>query len=337
MTNATKTLALLFAGTVALAAVTSLGGDGPSSAAFQGRLLGVDTSAVQAVRIERSDGPAVRLQRSDAGWAVAPADTSATYPAAPRAVSQLLTTLPALQVSAVATRQPDNHPRYGVDSTGTRITLLGSGDDPLGALIVGRTRIRRPQSQGRAQNPMQRMQRRRGGTPITYVRVPDRPDVYSVEQGLRSVTRRGIEEWRDRRLWAVDRTAIQRVDFTFPGDSSFTMQRAAPDDTASAVGPSTWVSRGDTLSGGEASSRLRILASPQADGFAEGTTPEALGDPRYRIRLHLRDGSRRTLRLYPPFDGAYRATADGFGYVARLSAATWDEVLRGRSALLRGG
>lgn len=334
MTNATKTLALLFAATVALAALTSWGGDGTSSAAFQGRLLAVDTSAVQAVRIERSDGPTVRLRRSDTTWVVAPADTTATYPAAPQAVNQLLTTLPSLQVSAVATRQPDNHPRYGVDSTGTQITLLGSGDEPLGTLIVGRTRIRRSQSQGRTQNPMQRMQRRRGGTPITYVRTPDRPDVYSVEQGLRSLTRRGVEEWRDRRLWAVDRTTIQRIDFTFPGDTSFTMQRAAPSDTASAVGPSTWVSRGDTLSSGEVSSTLRTLASPQADGFVEGTRPDDLGEPRYRIRLHLKDGSQRTLRLYPPTDGAYRGVAGGFDYVVRLQTSTWDEVLRGRSAFL---
>ena len=334
MTNATKTLALLFAGTVALAVVTSWSGSGPSSAAFQEQLLAVDTSAVQAIRIERSDGPPVRLQRTDTTWVVAPTDTAATYPADGRAVTQLFDTLPSLQVSAVATRQPDNHPRYGVDSTGTRVTMLGTGNEPLGSLIVGRTRIQRPQSQGRSQNPMQRMRRRRGGTPITYVRAPDRPDVYAVEQSLRTVANRSVEDWREKRIWAVDRSDVQRIDFTVPGDSSFTMQRAAPDDTASAVGPSTWVSRGDTLSSSAASSVLRTLSSPQADGFVIGTTPDALGEPRYQIRLHLRDGSRRTLRLYPPSDGAYRGVASGFEYVVRLQTSTWDEVLRGRSALL---
>jgi len=336
MTNATKTLAIIFAGTVALALVTSWSGSGPSSAAFQEQLLAVDTSAVQAIRIERSGGPAVRLQRSDTTWVVAPTDTAAAYPADNRAVTQLFRTLPTLQVSAVATRQPDNHPRYGVDSTGTRVTMLGAGDEPLGSLIVGRTRFQSPQSQGRSPNPRQRMQRRRGGTPITYVRAPERPDVYSVEQSLRSVANRSVEDWREKRIWAVNRSAIQRVDFTFPGDSSFTMQRAAPGDTASAVGPSTWVSRGDTLSSSAASSVLRTLSSPQADGFATGTSPDALGEPRYQVRLHLRNGNRRTLRLYPPSDGAYRGVAGGFEYVVHLQTSTWDEVLRGRSALLRG-
>ena len=334
MTNATKTLALLFAATVALAAATSWDGDGASSAAFQGRLVDVDTSAVQAIRIERSGGPTVRLRRADTTWVVAPIDTGATYPAAPRAVNQLFATLPSLQVRAVATRQPDNHPRYGVDSTGTQVTLLGRGGETLGALIVGRTRMRRPQSQGRAQNPMQRMRRRRGGTPITYVRSPDRPDVYSVEQSLRSIARRGVDEWRDRRLWAVDRTTIQQVDFTFPGDSSFTMRRAAPGDTASAVGPSTWVSRGDTLSSSVVSSTLQTLSSPRADAFVTGTTPESLDASQYRVRLHLRDGSRHTLRLSPPSDGTYRAVASGFDSVVRLQTSTWAPVLRGRSAYL---
>lgn len=334
MTNATKTLALIFAGALALALATSWNWSSSSSAAFQQALLGVDTSAVQAVQIGRPNESTVRLERSDTGWSVAPSDTSVTYPADAQAVSQLLSTLPSLQVNAVATRQPDKHPRYGVDSTGTRISLLGTGNESMGTLIVGRTRVRQPQSQGN-QDPMQQMQQRRG-TPITYVRSPDRPDVYSVERSLGSLTSRSVEDWRDKQLWAVDRSQIQRIDFTFPGDSSFTMQRAAPNDTASAVGPATWVSAGDTLSNSATSPLLRRLSSPQADGFAESMAPEDLSDPLYSVSLRLSDGSQRTLALSPASSGnAYLATADGFDYVARLQKNDWDRsVLQGRSALL---
>lgn len=334
MTNATKTLALIFAGTLAIALATSWNWSSSSSAAFQQELLGVDTSAVQAVQIKQPDGPPVRLKRSNEGWTVTPPNTSTTYPADGPAVERLLTTLPSLQVNAVATRQPDKHPRYGVDSTGTLISLLGAGNEPLGRLIVGRSRVRQPQSQG-SQGPMQQMQRRRG-TPVTYVRSPDHPDVYSVEHSLGSITGRSVEDWRDKRIWAVDRSQIQRVDFTFPGDSSFTMQRTASGDTASAVGPATWVSEGDTLSSDAVSSLLRQLSSPEADGFAEETSPEDVSDPLYSVSLGLSDGSKRTLELSPdPSDNAYLATADGFEYVARLQKNKWDRsVLQGRSALL---
>lgn len=336
MTNATKTLALIFVGTLALALATSWTWSGSSSAAFQEDLLAVDTSAVQGVRIKRSSGNPVTLTRSDTGWSVAPNDTSASYPASANAVNGLLRTLHDLQVSAVPTRQPDNHPRYGVDSTGTTITMLDSDDEALGQLIIGRTRMQRPQSGGQNQNPMQRMQQRQG-TPISYVRRPNRPDVYSVEASLQSLSSRTIDDWRDKRIWAVDQSQIQRIDFTFPGDSSFTMQRSAPDDTASAVGPATWTSNGDTLSSTEVSSLLRTIASPEADGFANDLSPSEAGDPRYTIRIHLADGSRRRLNLRPSPEGStYLATADGFSYVAKLDRNTWDRsVLQGRTSLLK--
>lgn len=336
MTNATKTLGLLFAGTIALAVITSWSWSGSSTAAFQGQLIELDTNAVQAVTIDRSQASPIRLERSSSGWSIVPPDTSASYPANTRSINQLLSTLPTLQISAVATRQSDKHPRYGVDSTGTRITMLGADNEPIGELIVGRTRIRRPEPQNQGQSRMQRRRRRRQGTPITYVRPPDRPDVYSIERSLRSLTTRSIEDWRDKRIWSINRANIQQVNFTLPGDSSFTMRRTAASDTASANGPSTWISGGDTLSGTEVSSVLRILSSPEADGFEEGTSPDELDAPRYEVQVRLNDGSRRTLRIYPATSGAYLATADGFSSVARLKKGRWDRsVLLGRPPLLK--
>jgi hypothetical protein len=334
MTNATKTLAIVFAATLVLALASTWRGGTSSSAAFQDQLLAVDTSSVHTVRIDRSQGPSVRLERTDGDWSVGPADTSARYPANSQSISQLFNILPALEVSAVMTRQPDKHPRYGVDSTGTRITMLGTDEEMLGELIVGRTEMRRPRSQGRRQNPMRRMPR---GTPITYVRPPNRPDVYSVEQSLRSVTGRTLTDWREKRLWALDRSAIRRVDLTLPGDSSFTMQRAAPSDTAATGAPDTWLSAGDTLATTEVSSLLRTLSSPRADGFAAGTSPDNFGEARYRVRVRTTDGSRRTLRLRPaPSGNQYVAVTDAFPYVVELDKNQWDDsVLQGRTALLK--
>jgi len=332
MTNATQTLAVIFAGTLALALATSWNWSTTSSAAFQQELLGVDTSAVQAIEIERSDRPPVRLERSGDGWSVVPPDTSVIYPANAQSVTQLLGTLPSLQVGAVATRQSDKHPQYGVDSTGTTITMLGDDDQELGQLIVGRTRIRRPQSGGQRRNPMQR--RRRRGTPITYVRTPDRPDVYSIEQSLRSITGRSIENWRDKTIWAVNRSQIQRIDFQYPADSSFTVERVSQSDTSAA--PDAWVSAGDTLSQSKTSSLLRTLASLRADGFAENMTKEDLGEAPYTIGIELTDGSRRTVQLHP--DSArqhYVATASAYPYVVEFRKRSWDRsVLQGRSAFL---
>jgi len=337
MTNATKTLALFFAATLVLALATTWGGSTPSSAAFQAELLAVDTSAVQAVQIERPSGPSVRLERTSGDWSVRPSDTSAAYPADAQAVRQALDRLPSLEVAAVATRQPDKHPQYGVDSTGTTVTMLGDGGEALGTLIVGRTRVRRPQSSSGGPSRNSLRQRQRRGTPVTYVRPPDRPDVYSIEQSLRSVTAQTVEDWRDKTIWGLARSDIRRIDLQYPADSSFTMRRVAASDTAAA--PAAWVSAGDTLSQSEVSSMLRVLSSPQADGFAESTAPDDFGKAQYEVRLHLTDGSRRSIRLRPAPDARqYLAVADGLPYVVELQSGSWDRsVLRGRSALLESG
>lgn len=331
MTNATKTLALLFVATVALALATTWGSGSPSSAAFQGSVLEVDSAQVQAVRIERPDAPTIRLEKSSGSWSVAPGDTSVSYPASRSSVERLLGSLPSLEVSAIATRQTDKHPRYGVDSTGTRVTMLGAGNEPLGSLIVGRTEMRRSSSAQR----QARFRRGRGrGVPITYVRSPEAPDVYSIEQPLNALVGRSVEEWRDKTIWNLARSQIERISFQYPADSSFTIERAA--DTTG--GTSTnWVSAGDTLSTTAVSSLLRTVSSPEANAFAEGVSPESLSDAPYTVRLHLSDGSRRALRIRPAGNGSdYLLTADNYPYVARIRASRWDRVvLQGRDAFLQ--
>lgn len=333
MTNATQTLALLFVGSLVLALGVTWGGGTGSSAAFQQQLLAVDTAQVHAVRIERSDAPHVRLERSAGTWSVVPSDTSVSYPASSQAVTRLLGSLPSLEVNAVATRQTDKHPQYGVDSTGTQVTMLGANDEPLGRLIVGRTQIQRPSGGGQQQSPLRR--RRRRGTPITYVRSPDAPDVYSIEQPLNAIVNRSVEEWRNKRIWTVAQSDIQQIDFTYPADSSFTMQRATSSDTV-ATASSAWLSAGDTLSTSEVSSLLRTVSSPEADGFAENTSPDALGEARYTVRLQLSNGASRALRFHPINSGNdYLVTADTYPYVARVRASRWERsVLRGREAFL---
>lgn len=328
MTNATKTLAILFGASVLLAVVVRWGGGSGSSAAFQTELLAVDTAQVQSVRIERSGGPSIRLNKSGGSWTVAPSDTSATFPASATTVESVLGTLSSIEVSAVATRQSDKHARYGVDSTGAQVTMLGGDDEPLGQLIVGRTQMKQPPSSGGQRNPLQR--RRQRGTPVTYVRSPDKSDVYSVEQALTSIVNRNVEAWRDKQIWAVDQTQINKVEFDYPADSSFTMRRVA--DSSS----SAWLSQGDTLATGDVSSLLRTVSTPDADGFVEGTTPENLSDPLYTVRLQVGD-TMRSLHFHSSGDdNTYHATANGYPYVAELRASRWDRsVLQGRDTLLQ--
>lgn len=332
MTNATKTLSLLFAGSVLLALVSSWGWSSSSSAAFQDQLLAVDTAQVQTVHIDRSDGSALRLRRADSGWTVTPNDGSEEYSASAQAIDRLFSTLPSLSVHAVATRQPEKHARYGVDSTGTRVTLLDANDEPLGQLYVGQTQMQQPQSGGR----QQQLRRQQRGSLITYVRPVGQPDVYSVEAPLRSVVNRSITDWRDKQIWTVDRSKIRRIEFDYPADSSYTITRLSPSDTTSAATPDAWVSEEDTLDTGSVTSLLHTLSSPQASGFINELSPDTFGDALYTIRLHLADDTQRTLRLRPAEESEnYAATTETFPSVVELNASQWNRtVLRDRDELL---
>ena len=150
------------------------------------------------------------------------------------------------------------------------------------------------------------------------------------------MTSRSVEDWREKQMWGLARSDIQRIDFQYPADSSYTLRRVTSSDTASTR--DAWVSAGDTLSQSAVSSMLRVLSSPQADGFAETTSPEAFREAVYAIRFRLSDGTQRSLRLRPASnDRQYLAVADDFPYVAELQKDRWDRsVLKGRAALLSG-
>ncbi|PSQ95285.1 MAG: hypothetical protein BRD55_12280 [Bacteroidetes bacterium SW_9_63_38] len=340
MTNATKSLALIFAGTLALAVASSWSWSGSSGASFRTKLLTVDTSAVKAVRIARNDGSTIRLQKTESGWTVGSDEAKTAYPAQSSAVTRLLNTLPSISVKAVAARQSDKHPRYGVDSTGTTVTLLDSGDETLGSLLVGRTEFqsRNKENSGKT-SPMQRM--RRQGTSVTYVRRPNQPDVYSVEASLESMLSKNVEDWRNKTIWSAAQSNVQRIYLTTAGDSAaadttFSLQRAVASDTAS-TGPPTWLSNGDTLSTDAVTSVLTTLASPRASGFAEHTSPNQLKNPRHKVRLRLSDGSEHTLKLYPDpsSNDTYLGTASDYPSVARLQKRRWDGVFKPRSTFLK--
>lgn len=311
MTNATKTLLVLFGGLLAVTVLVRWTQSPSASEAFQGPLLTVDSTSVAGLSVRtRAPAPALQVTRRDTGWTVQPPNTSATYAADVSTVENAISALLSLQPEAVVTRQEEKHARYGVDSTGTQVVVQNDTGESLRTVIVGRSQPGR----------------RRSG-PTTYVRIEGRPDVYAVSQFLSASVPTSASQWRDKQVWRLDRTRITQVDFEYPADSSFTIRRAA--------GGTDWVSRGDTLASGSVSSLLRPLSSLDAGGFAEGRTPQQL-TPRYTLRLHLEDGTTRTVRLQPGESGSYLAAASGYPYVFTVSKNRWDRsVLQRREDLLR--
>lgn len=316
MSNATKTLALVFVGLLVLTGLVQWMSSPSASEAFQRDVIALDTAAVQTLVIDNPsrDAP-VRLTRSDGPWRVQSGEGSA-YPASAEAVRRALGTLSTLNVNALVTRQESKHARFQVDSTGTTVTALGRDDQNLARLIVGK-----PTFTGRQQAN-------------TYVRPAGEASVYEVESFLPSQLNKDVEEWRDKSVWSLDRTAITQVDFEYPADSAFTMTKST------AQTGTAWTSTGDTLRTGAVGQVINQITDLRASGFAEGGSPDAFGDALHTLRIHLGSGQQKVIRLKPSAENeaTYRATATDYPYVFEVRKSTWDrQVLRSRSALLQQG
>lgn len=309
MTNATKTLAIIF---VVLSVVTaglkwSSGSKG--SAAFTSELVSVDTAKVSKMVISRPTEPKVTLTKKNGAWKVS-MGSDASYPADGETIKRTIQTLNQLSVNAVATRNPDKFARYKVeDSTGTKVSLYG-GDELLKSIFVG------------AQN-------RQGRSFNSYVRLANQNSVYTVEGFLRPRFAKKLEDWREKTVWDVDQNNISRVDYMYQADSSFVMTKT--DDNQ-------WVSDGDTLSSTKASRVLSELSAPEVTGFPKAPSKENFGTETYALQIELSNGQKHRLRLKesPSDTTEYIGVSPDYPYVFSFRKNVWDEnVLKSRGELLK--
>lgn len=274
------------------------GGDGGGDAGPVARALetvaSADLDSVH-VRPPADDSVTVRLVRGERGWTVNghPADSART--------ADLGRHLSGGDGPDLASRNPANHARLGVDSAGARrLTFYPREGEKLDLLVGNR-------------GPY-------GGS--VYARVPGSPETYLVEGSLGSIVRRTPDEWRDPTIVAVDTGRLARLRVR-RGEAAYTLRRA--DD-------------GWRIGGGRADSvRLRRVLSGLADLEGDGFAPDTvtLAPPDRRIVAVAASGDTlATVRLVQrePGNRFYAAEGEG-GPVHTLSGWKADRVAPARSAL----
>lgn len=216
------------------------GGSGAISASGEiARVFdGVDAESLEAVRMQRGD-TTISLERDGERWTVN------GFPADSGAVQRLLDEVPGLRVGELVAANPANHPRMGVSDDSAVVVELVVGGDAR-TILVGDAG-------------------RRFGT--SYVRVPDADDVYLLEGDLRAHARRGLDQWRNRTMVAIDSAAVARVEVEKDGEA-YALVR----------GDSAWTfESGDAVEAAAVRGVLAELARLVASGFvAEGDSIAAL-------------------------------------------------------------
>jgi len=312
MTNATKTLGIIFVILLVLTGMVEWLSGPDSSEAFSKEILSYDPAEVSRVEIDNPNRDyTVVLSRSDTSWTVSSSQTDKQYPANSRLVDSSIRTLNNLKLKAVISRDTSDFTRFKVDQTGGSKVRFYTGNEKVGELIIGS-----PQFVSRTKFN-------------TYVRPADVEAVYSVEGFVASNIDRDVNSWRDKRVWKINRNAITQVDLLYPADSSFSIMKAEPQK---------WVSVGDTLDQTKIDRLINQVADFDANDFVDSLTTHSFKDPIYTIKLHLDSGVQKSIRLKPePAEDSnfYIATATDYPYVFKLNKSTFDNaVLYGREQLL---
>lgn len=173
------------------------GGTDGSREALAGTLAGATPGSVSEVRITDPDR-SVTLDRTSTGtWTVN------GYRADSGAVARFWSAVEEARVGEVAATNPANHPRMGVASD-SAITLELVVEGESRTLLVGK------------QGPSY-------GT--AFVRLPEADAVHVLDGELRPSLTRPLEDWRNKRMAAVDTARVARIRVERDG-SAYTLTRA---------------------------------------------------------------------------------------------------------------
>lgn len=309
MTNATKTLSVILAFAVILLLLQVFAGESDESEIFRGDLVSTAPSQVNRITFNQPDDSSfVEIEKIDGEWKVHAKNE--TFAADSQKIKAALREWNNMEVEALVTRDPAKHSRYHVDDTGSLITLY-DGDRQLDQMIASS-----------AQNP--------ANPNDIYVRLPGDDRVFTVNGLNRSSIEANFNYWRDLTIWRLQPQSITEIRFTYPADSSFTIQKEN----------GTWMAGADSLNQQKTSTLTSMLARLRAAGYPPDEVDSSIDEPMYSIEFLLDDGESKTLNFYrfveaepAPF---YLSTASGYPYTFTLAKRTWDQgVLLSREDYLK--
>ncbi len=167
----------------------------------------IDTNKVSSIYIygNKRKYP-IHLHKEGKQWMASWNDiTSIAEQGSPRyMISQLRDISP----DRLATNDVAQWTSYQVDSTGTRIVVLGASKDTILDVIVGKFGFMPQQRQG-----------------MSYVRINGQKEVYGVVGFLAMNIAQDFDSWRNRKIIFQDIHAYQKISFIYPADSGFAVER----------------------------------------------------------------------------------------------------------------
>ena len=239
------------------------------SKSFREELVEIDTAAVSKIEVYGED--TLSLFKEDNNWKVT-LSQGATADAVKNKVKNLLSTLESIEPSRIATRNLDNWKDYGVDSTGTRV-MVYEGDDKTLDLVVGRFGMQ----QGSAPQPQYGM---RGSQQFyTYVRLSEEDEVYAADDFMGMSLSTDVNSYRNNRILEVVTDSVSAVQFNYPADSSFMIEKSIDND---------WIINNQQADSSSVASYMSDISRVNGSDFADDVTLNQLGAPQMTMTLKVK-------------------------------------------------
>ena len=187
-----------------------------SERSFRDLVINIDTAKVNKILIFPVDTNKVdiKLTKSDNLWKVE--SDGIFYNGDKKMVNNMFSQLINLKTDRVAAREKSKWNEYEVDdSTGIRVVLMDD-DDVLTELLIGKFSYI-PDENSSPNKPKGKM--------ITYVRLADEDEVYSVEGYLKLNFNYDLNSYRNKAVVNAHRSHITKLTYTEPDKKSFVVTR----------------------------------------------------------------------------------------------------------------
>lgn len=203
-----KTLIIIFAVLIVILGINYFVEKQKGERTLLGDLVEADTSDLTAITVyPKMEGKKkIRFEKDGESWVLVQEDKKLA--ADKNAMQAMFTEIQNLKPSRLASSSEDKWEKYEVtDSLGMRVTMEANGKINAD-LIFGKFDYNQ-QTQKAA----------------SYVRIKGKDKVYAVDGYLSMTFDRGSESFRDRSLIMADQLQWTRVTYSYPGDSSFVLQK----------------------------------------------------------------------------------------------------------------
>ncbi len=254
----TKTLIVIFGVLLVVTLVIFYGDLGNTKRTFRDELITIDTAAVSKMVItpKTKTYGEVELTKVDGQWYVK-VDEKLTVPVPSNKIVSLYNQFATVKPSRMATRNKDKWAQYEVDETNATRLRIWEGSSMALDIMLGKFAFKQPRSIS------------------SFVRLTDENDVYEIDGLLAASFNSDANSYRNPAIIKGTYKNWNRVDFSYPADSSFTLVKV----------DNKWKEGNTLVDSANTTTWLRMAASLSGRTYVDYPDPELVKKPTHVITV----------------------------------------------------